>query len=147
MEVLLRNAFWLCLIVTVLAITWLSLFVIGVLKNSKQIESKLMRLFLCFLVLAIFLFVFSYFFIYQSLYPISLAYYEFKNDISYEITGTVTGIVREGRDRVKVIVGGETYTIVYDKSSPFSYIADDISEGDSVTLTVGQKSKYVFDVS
>lgn len=144
---LLRNAFLLYLVVTVFAITWLSLFVIGVLKNSKQIESKLMRLLLCFLVLAIFLFVFSYFFIYQSLYPITLAYYEFKNDMATDVTGRISEIYQDGRDRMKITVGEQTYIMVYDKNSVYAEIAGSLSKGDTVTLRVGNKSNYVFDIS
>lgn len=106
-----------------------------------------MRLLLCFLVLAIFLFVFSYFFIYQSLYPITLAYYEFKNDMATDVTGRISEIYQDGRDRMKITVGEQTYIMVYDKNSVYAEIAGSLSKGDTVTLRVGNKSNYVFDIS
>lgn len=87
-----------------------------------------------------------FFFIVRELYPISLACYECKNEVTNESIGVIETIEQEGKDRVRLVINGKEYTLVYNSSKPFVNIGKDIVEGDSVKISFGEKSKYIFDI-
>ena len=80
--------------------------------------------------------------LFQSLYPTSLAYYEYKNDFVEQAIGVVDFKERD-KDRLFFIIDGEEYTMVYRDNNTAWYRID---EGETVTFTYGVKSKYIFEI-
>ena len=105
-------------------------------------------------------------FVYRNLYPFSLAYYEYKNDIVDKKIGVIENIEYDGRDRINIVIDNKEYIIVNSSSRPFVIIGSDIGnvnianleeitkgtarcvidEGDAVEFKFGAKSKFIFDI-
>ncbi len=83
-----------------------------------------------------------------SLYSISVAYYEYDNDITEEATGVVDKITRD-RECICIYIDGEKYKIPRNKKNPmidFEKKFDEyIKEGDTINVIYAKRSKFVFE--
>ena len=110
-------------------------------------ENPTMRIALCSVVCSAFGFLWLFFLAYQSLYPISLAYYEYKNDKTEEVIGTVECIEQTEKDIICLTIDGTEYKIVHNSAKPYVRIGIDFSEGDIVHIVYGECSQYIFDIN
>lgn len=143
---LLKTSFWTYMFVTAFVGLGIVLFCFGVIKKTKRIESRRAKAALRIVVCCILGCFWAYFFVYLNLYPVSLAYYEYNNDLKEEATGVIDNIEREGKDRIHLIIDDTKYTMVYSSISSFAGIDGDIDEGDIVCFSFGKESNYIFDI-
>jgi hypothetical protein len=115
-------------------------------KKIKNVENSKIRMILCVTICSAAFCFWLFFFVIGELYPISLAYSECKNGLTEETVGVIDSIEQEGKDRVRLVIKGTEYTMVYSSSEPFANIGKDIVEGDYVKISFGEKSKYLFDI-
>jgi len=120
--------------------------IFGVFKNTENIESKRIKRIIRFIVNGILVCFWIWFFIYINLFTISLAYYEYNHNLVGEKIGVVESLEQDGKDRIKIIIDDEEYTIVHSSVNPFVIIGVDIDKGDNVKIVFGAYSKYIFDV-
>lgn len=125
---------------------WILSVIYGTLKKAKQIENKKIKNLILIGVSTTLLCFWAYFFVYSRLYPISLAYYEYKNDLVKEEIGVIHDIDPKGKDRVHVVIDDIKYTMVHSSVRPYVNIHKDIAEGDTVKIRYGTKSKFIFDI-
>lgn len=135
--------------------------VFGIIKKAKKIENRKMRIILCIAVSSVLSCFWFWFFVYHNLYPISLAYYEYNQDVVEEKFGIIDSIEQDGKDRMHFIIDNKKYTMVYSSVSPFFNIIANgdtvkirfgenskfIDEGDMVQIQFGEKSMYIFDIN
>ena len=115
-------------------------------KKTKNAESKKTKTIICFSVSGILVCLWIWFFICINLFPISLAYYEYSNNFVEEKRGVIESIDQSGKDRIRIVVDGKEYTMVYSSENPTAVIDGDIDEGDTVKIIFGVSSKYIFDI-
>lgn len=135
-------------------------------KNSKNMENKKIKTVLRFGISGALVCLWAWHFVYMNLYPISLAYYEYRNEIIEEKIGVIENIDQDGKDRINIIVNNKEYTIAHSSASPVVIIGRDIDkvdivnfkeitkgtarcvidEGDTVKFKFGAKSKFIFDI-
>jgi len=120
--------------------------VFGIIKKAKKIENRKMRIILCIAVSSVLSCFWFWFFVYHNLYPISLAYYEYNQDVVEEKFGIIDSIEQDGKDRICLIIDNIEYTMVHSSVKPFVIIGKDIDKGDAVKIKFGAKSKYIFDI-
>lgn len=120
--------------------------IFGIFKNTKNIKSKKIKTVLRFGINGVLVCLWAWYFVYMNLYPISLAYYEYNNDIVEEKIGVIDTIEQDGKDHINLIIDNTKYTMVHSSASPVVIIGRDIDEGDTVKIIFGAKSKYMFDI-
>ncbi len=143
-EDLLRTSFFTYVIMVVFVGLCMLLFCIGVMKHVNKFDKKI-KVILRIAICSIFIGSWSYFAVVNA-YPVSLAYYEYMNNITEEKSGTVESIVQDGKDRIHININGTIYTVVYSSKNLYNNIATDIFQGDMVKFQVGKHSKYIFDI-
>ena len=146
MEELLRiNMLSYAFVTVFTAILFFSL-VFGLLKKTREIENKKKKAVINSIGCGVIICFWLWFFVYINLFPISLAYYEYNNNLVEEKSGVIESVEQEGKDRIIVIIDGVKYTIVHSSVNPVVTIGKDIDTGDHVTITFGANSKFIFDV-
>ncbi len=124
----------------------LMLIIFGIFKSTKNIKSQKIKTVLRFGISGVLVCLWAWHFVYMNLYPISLAYYEYNNDIVEEKNGVINSIEQDGKDRINLIIDNTKYTMVHSSASPVVIIGRDIDEGDTVKIKFGVRSKYIFDI-
>lgn len=120
--------------------------IIKVFKDTKHFENKKKKTLMRFIVNGLLVCFWIWFFVYLNLLPISLAYYEYKNNVVQETTGVVEYIEQNGKDRINIIIDDTEYTIVHSSVHPVIIPGRDIDKGDIVKIKFGINSKYIFDI-
>ena len=120
--------------------------IIKVFKDTKHFENKKKKTLMRFIVNGLLVCFWIWFFVYLNLLPISLAYYEYKNNVVQETTGVVEYIEQNGKDRINIIIDDTEYTIVHSSVHPVIIPGRDIDKGDIVKIKFGTNSKYIFDI-
>ena len=115
-------------------------------QKTKAIANHKIRFTSCIAICTVFVILWGYLFVYTNLFPISLAYSECKKGVTEETVGIIESIEQDGKDRVNIVINGKEYVMVYASAHPFVDIDTDITEGDSVKISFGKKSKYIFDI-
>lgn len=115
-------------------------------KNTKNINNKKIKTVLRVGISSVLICLWAWHFIYVNLYPISLACYEYNHNIVEEKIGVINSIEQDGKDRIDLIIDNTEYRLVHSSTDPAVIIGKDIAEGDTVRVTFGAKSKYVFDI-
>lgn len=146
MEGLLKQSFFSYLFLTVFIGVMIIQFCFITEKKTRNIENKNIRTVLCIAICSTLVCFWVYFFAYMKLYPISLAYSEYENNLTEETVGIVDSIAQDGKDRIHLIIDDTKYTMVYNSANMFIDIGKDIAEGDCVKITFGENSKYIFDI-
>lgn len=120
--------------------------IIKAFKDTKHFENKKKKTLMRFIVNGLLVCFWIWFFVYRNLFPISLAYYEYKNNVVQETTGVVEYIEQNGKDRINIIIDDTEYTIVHSSVHPVIIPGRDIDKGDVVKIKFGINSKYIFDI-
>ena len=146
METLLRNnfLFYLCAALFLAFCFWR--LILALFKATKNVTYKQKKVFLRIFVIGILVCVWIFDFI-VFLFPISLAFYEYKNNSIEEIVGVVDCIEQERNDRVVVVIEGMNYIAIHNTKQPFVPIGSNIDEGDTVKIRYGENSKFIFEIS
>lgn len=145
MEELIKNCLLFYIFATAFMGIWTFQVVYGTFKKTKNIEGKKIKIALRLAISIVLVCLLVWDFVY-NLYPVSLAYYEYKNNLAEEKIGVIDSIEQESRDRMHFIIDNTEYTMVYSSTDPFVIIGWDIDEGDTVKFKFGEKSKYIFDI-
>ena len=119
--------------------------IFGTFKKTKSLTQKI-RTVIRFGVSGALVCFWAWFFVYINLYSISLAYYEYNHDYAEEKIGVIDSAERDGKDRMKIVIDGKEYIMVYSSIDPFLINGRDIDKGDIVKIIYGVKSKYIFDI-
>ena len=123
---------------------WVLLLIYSVFKKTRDIAKGKVKNLVVVGISSVLVSAWVYFFIYLNLYPIALANYEYKNDLTKVITGTVSSIEQKGKDRVELVIDNSKYIIVHSSRNPVVDIDRNVTEGDTVSVRIGVKSKFVF---
>ena len=121
-------------------------FIYGTFKKTRTIESKKIRTALRIGVSTALTCFWLWFDVFVNLYPISLAYYEYNNNLVEEKIGILDNMEIDGKDRMRLILDGTEYTVVYSSIEPYVVVGKDIKEGDTVEIKFGERSKYIFEI-
>lgn len=121
--------------------------ILGTFKKTKSLTSKKIRTVIRFGVSSALICFWTWFFVYINLYPISLAYYEYNHDYAEEKIGVIDSAERDGKDRIKIVIDGKEYIMVYSSVDLFLINGRDLDKGDIVKIIYGVKSKYIFDIT
>ncbi len=97
----------------------------------------------CMLLPAVF---WLYFFVCSGAYPITLAYYEYNNDLTAETTGVITNIERKNKDRIEICIDEQKYSVVYSSQKHHPSMINDFNMGDTVKIIYGERSLYIFEI-
>jgi len=120
----------------------------GIFANTKKIDNKALKRILRIGVSIICVWLWLWIFCIKLLYPISLAKYEYDNNIYDVEKGFVESVELDGKDRINVIIDGVEYKIVYGSADPDSIeIGKDIDKDDYVEIKYGKHSRFIFDFS
>ena len=125
---------------------WILLVVYGMFKKTKKIENKKIKTVLRFGISGVLVCLWAWHFVYMNLYPISLAYYEYNQEIVEEKIGVIESVEQSEKDRIYLTIDNTKYTMVDSSVSPAFIIGKDIDEGDTVKIKFGVRSKYIFDI-
>ena len=90
---------------------------------------------------------FMWILVYMHLYPMFLAYYEYKNDVVEETVGVIECIEQDGKDRIYVTIDGREYVMAYSSTREIYDMDRRFNEGDTVKIQFGKRSKYIFEIS
>jgi len=153
MHELLRMNLWAYIDFMILSGLFVLLLIRKIFQKTKKTESKRKKLFLRFGIGSILVCFWMWVFIGNFLYPIALAYYEYTNEVTEEKSGTLNGIKQIRNDRISFIIDDTEYSMVYISSETVA-VGDDyyiekgevVKVGDTVTITHGKKSRFVFDI-
>ena len=121
--------------------------VFGILKNTKRIENKKKKAVINSIGCGVIICFWLWFFVYINLFPISLAYCEYNNNLVEEKSGVIESVEYEGKDRIIVRIDDVKYTIVHSSVNPVVTVGKDIDTGDHVKIIFGVNSKFIFDVT
>ena len=132
--------------VTIFSGLWISLVIFSTFKKTNSIHK--VKILIRTIISSILICLWIYFFVYVNLYPVSLAYYEYRNNSTQQIVGVVDSIELTSKDRLELIIDKEKYTMVYSSVKVSSNdIINNITKGDTVQIKFGKKSKFIFDIS
>ena len=146
MEELLKTSFITYAFVAVFIGHFVFLSILEIIVKTKNIECRILKAVLRFATSGALVCLWAWIFLYRWLYPISLAYYEYKNDFVEQAIGIVDCVEQDGKDRLNFIIDGTEYTMAYGTRSSVSNVRYRIDEGETVTFTYGVKSKYIFEI-
>ena len=146
MEELIKTNFLSYLGITIFTGFCLFRAIYAIFKKTKNTENKTVKRLLRIGVNGVLVCFWMWFFIYVNLFPISLAYYEYNQDIAKEKTGIIKSIEQDGKDRIYLIIDDTEYTIVDSSVDPAFDSGKDIKEGDTVSFKYGVNSKFIFDI-
>lgn len=146
MNELLGDYFFERVLLTAFVGIWVLSLISSVFIKTKHIENKRKKTIFRVSISCTLGCLWIYFLVYRSLYPISLAYYEYKNNSTNEIIGVVESIEQTSRDRVNLFIDDTEYTIVYSNDKPIAKTVKKINKGDVVKIVAGEKSKFVFEI-
>ena len=144
---LIKTSFSTYIFVAIFVGFWIVLFTIGLIKKTKKIENNKIKMALRIVICSAITSLWAYFFVYVNAYPISLAYYEYKNNLAEEKIGVIDSIDQDVKDRIHINIDGTVYTMVYSSQKPYNNVTIDIVQGDTVWLLAGENSMYIFDIS
>ena len=113
--------------------------------KTKNAENKFIKIAFRAIICSLLIGIWSYFIVYRAAYPISLAYYECNNDLTYEIVGVIDRIEQPQKDVLEITVDNNTYRMVYGSAKAHYYFKNGISEGNTVRLKIGNRSNYILD--
>lgn len=146
MEELIKTSFQTYIDLALFAGLLIALFTAGFIMKTKKMENTKLKIALRVVVCSALVGLWAYHFVYVNAYPISLAYYEYKNNIAEEKVGVIDSMEQEGKDRVRITIDDTDYTIVYSSQKPYANGTKGIKQGDSVRVLVGEHSGYIFDI-
>lgn len=78
-------------------------------------------------------------------YPVSLAYYELKNDVASESSGIINSFSRD-KDHYYLFIDNKKYTCIYSSKEQQPEIMNNIKQGDKVNFKYGKNSKFIFEM-
>lgn len=125
---------------------WVVLFSAIIIVKTKNMESRKLKIALRIIICSVLTGLWAFFCVYKSLYPISLAYYEYQNNLVEEKVGVIESIEQDGKDRILISIDGTIYTMVYSSLKPYNHVTIDIVKGDTVWVLTGEHSLYIFDI-
>lgn len=117
-----------------------------VIKKTTNMGNQKLKIALRSVICSVIAIFWLYVFIYMNMYPRSLAYYEYKNDVADETTGTISDITYVNKEIIHIRINNTNYTMAYSSKKPYKGIGTDIDEGDTVKIKFGVNSKYIFDI-
>ena len=121
--------------------------VCGCIRMTDKIENNQIKYLLRIVICGALISLWVYYFIFQNVYPLSVAYYECRNGIVEERTGILDGINRREKDRIEVIIDGEFYMMVYSSQESDTQITKGLDKGSLVCFSYGEHSMYIFSIS
>jgi len=143
MENLLRTSCYSYLFVAVFLGIWILLFLKA---SAKKYAQSKVRKTLCTIVCCFLLFFWLYFFVCSGVYPVTLAYYEYNNDLTSKTTGVITNIEQKIKDRIEINIDDQKYFIVYSSQKHYSAMINGLNIGDTVETIYGERSLYIFEI-
>ena len=146
MGALIKESFWTYFFLAIFTGLWFLYVGFGIINKIRKMENRIMPRGLCAIMCCALSCLWFFLFVYGNLYPISLAYYEYKNDKTEEAIGVVERIQQTEKDIICLNIDGNEYTIVHDSTNPYVRIGIDVSKGDVVHIVYGENSKYIFDI-
>lgn len=146
MEELLQNNFFSYLGTTFLVGLWAFYIIWGTFRKTKKMDRTRLKALLRIGVSSVLICIWTFGFVLYLQYPISLAFYEYKNNCIEEKIGVVESIKGERNDRVLLIIDDIKYTAIYNGKQPFIPIGPEIDKGDVVKIKFGKKSKFIFEI-
>lgn len=147
MEELLKTSFYSYAFVALFTGWWVASVSIGIIRLTKKIENNKLQIALRTVICSALIVLWSYFIVYLNAYPISLAYYEYKNNLTEEKIGVVDSIGQDDKDHMHISIDGTKYTVAYSSQKPYANGTKGIKKGDTVWILVGENSMYIFDIS
>ena len=117
-----------------------------VFNRTKEVKNKKIKNSLRLSISLFLLCLWFYWLVYLLLYPIALANYEYKYDLTEEKIGVLSNIEITRNDRSCLIVGETEYEIVGTGRDPGFRFGRDFKEGDTVKIVYGRKSMYIFEI-
>ena len=144
---LLKTYFLFYIDLMVFEMVWIAGVVIALIKRTKNIEYNMVKITLRIVICSALIGLWAYFIVYRWTYPISLAYYEYKNNLAEEKSGVIDSIDRKNRDYIHIKIDDTIYIMAYNSQDPYNNVTIDIVRGDTVRFVAGEKSKYIFDIS
>lgn len=129
---------------SVFALLFVAVASVLILIKTKRILNKVMRIVLRIALITTLSVIWIYYIFYKLLYPIALASYEYKNNNTENVTGRIESIEEINKETVHLVIDGDIYKMVWSSTDPPYDLFGEIDEGDSVKVTYGEKSKYIY---
>lgn len=143
MDKLLETSLYTYIYLTIFIGVIVGLLLINLFWQTKKINTKWIKISVRTTICGVLLGFWTYFFVYRNLYPVSLAYYENKNNLTVDVVGVVESINLVRKDRLYVNIDGTVYVMVYSSQKPYNSITADLVKGKTVYLRVGKHSMYI----
>ena len=143
MDTLLETSLYTYVYLTLFTGVIVVLLLINLFRQTKKISTKWIKISLRTAVCGILLGFWTYFFVCRNLYPVSLAYYENKNNLTVDVVGVVESVEQVGKDRLYVTIDGTVYVMVYSSQKPHNNITANLVKGRTVCLRVGEHSMFI----
>lgn len=142
MEELLKSNCSFYFFATAFAAIWVLSFIYVIFKKTKQCDSQRIKALLRVGVSSILVCLWAYLFVYIQLYPISLAYSEYMTDKIEERICTIDNVEQKSKDRIYITADNTEFTMIPGSIDSFA----SIGKGDTVKITYGEKSMFIFDI-
>lgn len=121
-------------------------FIRAVFIGTKNMENMKIKTGLRCSISGVLVFLWAWVIVYRTLYPISLAYYEYNHDTVEEKAGVIDKIEQKVKDRIYLTIDNKEYTMVNGNDPSAERIGRTIEEGDTVIFKFGEKSKFIFEI-
>ena len=82
----------------------------------------------------------------MNLFPISLAYLEYKNELTDEYVGVIQHIEQRDKERIYITIDDTEFIIAHNLTEPIFEVGKDFDRGNTVKIEFGEKSKFVFNI-
>lgn len=143
---LLESLFGSYLAVTIFAGVFVSVLCMVIVKKTQEIDRQKIRITLRVTLCSLLVILWGYCFVFAQLYPISLAYYEYKSNTVISTVGTIESVEIDGKDRILLSIDGKEYALVYGSTAyPYAFTKK-LAKGNRVYIEFGKKSKYIFNL-
>ena len=142
---LLESLFGSYLAVTIFAGVFVSVLCMVIVKKTQEIDRQKIRITLRVTLCSLLVILWGYCFVFAQLYPISLAYYEYKSNTVISTVGTIKSVEID-KDRILLSIDGKEYVLVYNSTAyPYTFTKK-LKKGNRVYIEFGKKSKYIFNL-
>ena len=146
MEELLRTGFITSVALVLFAGCFFGRCILVVIKKTTNMENQKLKIVLRSVICSVIAIFWLYVIVYMNMYPRSLAYYEYKNDIADETIGTISEITYVNKEIIRIRINNTNYTMARSSEKHYKGIGKVIDEGDTVKIKFGVRSKYIFDI-